>query len=146
MFMFERSIWVNRTQQDVFSYLSEPANDREWRDSNVSSEWISDPPHGVGSSYHSVDKFLGRKMEGTTEHHIWDAPDKIGFKSGSGPMSFQFTATLESKENGTQLTFSGQAKLAGLFKMAEGLAGKQMEKQLAVDMDGFKRVMEGGMR
>lgn len=60
MFTFERTIWVNRTQQDVFDYISEPANDREWRDSNVSAEWMSDPPHGVGSSYRSVDKFLGR--------------------------------------------------------------------------------------
>jgi len=146
MFTFERSIWVNRAQQDVFDYLSDPRNDREWGDGNVSAEWVFDPNHGVGSIYRLGDKFIGRTIEGTTEHHIWDAPYKIGFKSASGPLSFEFMATLESKEDGTQLTFSGQAEVAGVFKSAEGLAGKQLEKQKATDMAGFKRVMEGGKK
>ena len=73
-------------------------------------------------------------------------PDLYCSKSGTGPLSFEFTAALESRDDGTQLTFSGQAELAGIFKIAEGLAGKQLEKQIAADMDGFKRVMEGGTK
>ena len=146
MFAFERSIWVNRTQQEVWDYLSEPTNDPKWRGSAVSAEWISSPPYGVGSTYRSVDKLMGRNIDGTQVVTAWDVPDLYCFKSGSGPLSFEFTATLVSKDNGTQLTFSGQAELAGVFKIAEGLAGRQMEKQIAADMDGFKRVMEGGTK
>ena len=83
MFACERSIWVNRTQQEVWDYVSEPTNDPKWRGSAVSAEWISDPPHGVGSTYRSVDNFMGRTIEGTTEHHIWDEPNQVGFKSAS---------------------------------------------------------------
>ena len=130
----------------MFDYISDPSSDREWSDSAVSAEWISDPPQGVGSTYRSVDKLMGRNIDGTQVVTAWDVPDLYCFKSGSGPLSFEFTVTLVSKDNGTQLTFSGQAELAGVFKIAEGLAGKQMEKQIAADMDGFKRVMEGGTK
>jgi carbon monoxide dehydrogenase subunit G len=146
MFRFKRSIWVNRTQQEVWDYFTEPTNDPKWRGSAISAEWISDPPHGVGSTYRAVDKLMGRTIEDVHEITAWDAPDQSSFKSSSGPLSFEFTATLESKDNGTQLTFSGQAELAGLFKIAEGLASKQMEKQITADMAGFKHVMEGGTR
>ena len=146
MFKFEQSIWTTKNPQEVFEFLSEPTNDAEWRANSVSAEWISDPPHGVGSTYRAVDKLMGRTIEDVHEFTAWDEPNQSSFKSSSGPLSFEFTATLKPKDNGTQLTFSGQAELAGFFKIAEGLASKQMEKQIAADMDGFKRVMEGGTK
>ena len=37
MFNFEQSIWINRTPEEVFDYLSEPTNDAEWRGSSLSA-------------------------------------------------------------------------------------------------------------
>ena len=146
MFNFEHSIWINRTPQEVFDYLSEPNNDPEWRRSAVSAEWISDPPHGVGSTYKSVDKLMGRNMEVTQEVTAWDPPNQTGFQGASGPMSFEFTVTFEAPDNGTKATISVEAQTGGLFKIAEGLAAKQMEKQVSTDFAGLKRVMEGGTK
>ena len=146
MFDFEQSIWTNRTQQEVFDYLSEPTNDAKWRGSSVSAEWISDPPHGVGSTNKAVDKLMGRNIESTREITAWDPPNQFGFKGASGPMSFELTMTFEAQDNGTKATISVEAQTGGLFKMAEGLAGKQMEKQVSTDIAGLKRVMEGGTK
>ncbi len=38
----------------------------------------------------------------------------------------------------------GQAEFGGFFKMAEGLVGKQLEKQLDTDFNGLKRALEEG--
>ena len=146
MFNFEQSIWINRTPEEVFDYLSEPTNDAEWRGSSLSAEWISDSPHGVGSTYKSVDKLMGRKIEATQEITAWDSPNQFGFKGASGPMSFELTFTFEAQDNGTKATISVEAQTRGLFKMAEGLAAKQMEKQVSTDIAGLKRVMEGGTK
>ena len=146
MISFEKSIWINRTQQEVFDYLSEPTNDAEWRGSSLSAEWISDPPQGVGSTNKAVDKLMGSNIESTREITAWDPPNQFGFKGASGPMSFELTMTFEAQDNGTKATISVEARSGGLFKMAENLFAKQMEKQVSTDMASLKRVMGGGTK
>jgi hypothetical protein len=67
MVTYEKSIFINRPQQEVFGFLSNPANHSEYSNMAESAEWISQAPHGVGSTYHGVGKALGRKMESTKE-------------------------------------------------------------------------------
>jgi len=52
------------------------------------------------------------------------------------------TAKFEPKDNGTLLTFSGKVELSGLFKIAEGLAAKQLEKQMNEDNQKLKKLLE----
>ena len=144
MITFENSLFINRPQQEVFDYLSNPANDAQWQSSTEVSEWTSEGPPGVGSTQRSVNKFLGRKIELTSEVTIWDPPNQIGVKSVGGPIPFEGTVKFESQENGTQVTQSVQAEIGGFFKIAEGLVGKQLEKQLAADFDALKLLLEAG--
>ena len=144
MFEFENTLFINRPPQEVFDFVIDPGNDPEWRSSAVSGEWTSEGPIGVGSAFRTVDKFLGRKIESTSEVTIWDPPNQFGSKSVGGSMPFEGTIRIESKENGTQLTLRGQAELGGFFKIAEGLAGKQIKKQLVADFDALKLLLEEG--
>jgi len=143
MINFEKNFWTSKNPQEVFDFLSDPTKDVEWRDSSVSGEWISEPPHGVGSTYKSVDKLMGRAIEVTQEITAWDSPNQYGFKGASGPMSFELTMKFEAQDNGTKATISVEAQSGGLFKMAENLFGKQMEKQFSTDMASLERVMGG---
>lgn len=144
MIKFEKRYYIDRPKQEVFDFVTDPANDAKWRDSASSAEWISEGPVGVGSTQRSVDKFLGRKIELTTEVTAWDPPNKYGLKTLSGPIPTESTITFESEGSGTQLTINGQVEFGGFFKMTEGLVGKQVEKQLDTDFNGLKRVLEEG--
>lgn len=144
MINFSRTIHIARPPQDVFGFLSDPANDTKWRESAISSEWVGGGPSGVGSKLKSVDKLLGRKVESTSEITVWDPPHQYGQKSLGGPVPFELTITLDPKDNGTQVTIEGKAEVGGFFKIAEGLAGKQLEKQIETDFAGLKRVLEEG--
>lgn len=144
MIKFEKRYYIDRPKQEVFDFVTDPANDTKWRDSASSAEWISEGPVGVGSTQRSVDKFLGRKIELTTEVTAWDPPNKYGLKTLSGPVPTESTITFESEGSGTQLTINGQVEFGGFFKMTEGLLGKQVEKQLDTDFNGLKRVLEEG--
>jgi carbon monoxide dehydrogenase subunit G len=143
MFEFEKTVLINRSPEEVFEFLTNPANDSKWRDSSISGEWTSDGPIGVGSTLHTVSKVLGREMETTSEVTVWDPPNEYGWKSVGGQMPFEATQKFVSKEGGTQLTFSGQAEVSGFFKLAEGLVGKQLEKMMDKDMNGLKVYIEG---
>jgi uncharacterized membrane protein len=144
MYTFEKNIFINLPQQELFDYVTDPANDKKWRKSSVSGEWTSEGPVGVGSTQHSVDKFLGRNIESDSEVTIWDPPNEYGWKSVGGPVPFELSIKFSTEGDGTQLNFSGQAELGGFFKLAEGMAGKQMEKQIDGDFNNLKDVLEAG--
>ena len=144
MFTFEKNLFINRPQQEVFDFLSNPANDAQWQGSTESAEWTSEGPFGVGSTQRSVFRFLGRKIESSTEVTIWDPPNQYSTKVLSGPIPFEITIKLESQENGTQVTAGFQAEFGGFFKMAEGLVGKQAAKQFDTDLDALKLLVEAG--
>ena len=142
MITYEYQFTVSVTPQEVFDLFTNPTKDAEWRESAVSAEWTSDPPHGVGSTIKSLDKLLGREVASTQEVTAWDSPSRYGLKGASGPMSFEFTVTLEAHDNGTKATMTVEAQSGGIFKIAENLFAKQMKKQVTADVDGLKRYLE----
>ncbi|UCD09551.1 MAG: SRPBCC family protein, partial [Dehalococcoidales bacterium] len=51
----EASTWIERSPEDVWNYLSEASNEVLWRYGVHFADWITDPPHKVGSiGYHFV--------------------------------------------------------------------------------------------
>lgn len=144
MHMFESSISVDRSQQDVFDYVSDPANDAQWQSGLESSELTSEGPLGAGSTSTVVTRFLGRRIEAITEITAWDPPNQSTAKTVNGPFPFEVTTIVEENGDGTLLTIRGQAEFGGFFKLAEGLVGKQLDKQIASDLAGLKLLLEAG--
>lgn len=144
MYQFEQNVFINRPQQEVFDYLTNPVNNPQWQSGGGTTEMTSEGPIGLGSTFRSTTKFLGRGIGSTLEFSSWDPPKVYTQKALSGPIPFELKTTLDSKENGTQLTISGQAEFSGFFKMAEGLVGKQLEKRMDTDLNALKLLLEEG--
>ena len=137
------SVRINRSQKEVFDYVSDPANDSQWQGGTELSRWTSEGPPGVGSTQQSVIKFLGRKIESTLEVTDWDPPNTNGFKVTKGPIPFEGVVRfVPSGENATEVTIDIEAEPGGFFKLAEGLVGKQLEKQLDTDFNALKLFLE----
>ena len=144
MFKTRFSVSIDRSREDVFDYVTDPDNDAQWQRSCKGSQWASEGPHGVGSIKASVDKFLGRKIESTLEVTVWDRPNTFGFKAIEGLIPFQAVIGLESAgESGTEMTVDLEAEFRGFFKLAEGLVGKQLKKELDTDFNTLKLLLEG---
>ena len=47
---FTISVFINRSQQDVFEFFSNPANLSKWNSNIESTEWASSGAPGVGST------------------------------------------------------------------------------------------------
>jgi len=144
MFKFEKSVFINRPQQEVFDFVTNLNNDSKWQSGIESVERTSDGPIGVGSTWGYKLKFMGREIEADIELTSYDPPNQASVKSIGGPVPFENTYTFESKDGGTQMTLNGQAEIGGFFKMAEGLVGKQMEKQMDADGAALKKLLEAG--
>jgi uncharacterized protein YndB with AHSA1/START domain len=142
MIAIEKSIFINRPVQEVFEFMSNPANDAQWQSSTESAEWTSEGLPGVGSTIKQVGRFMGRDTTGTGEVTSWDPPNELSVKSLTGPIPFESKTRFDSKENGTQVTISAQAEPGGFFKIAEGLVKRQAEKQFDADLGSLKALLE----
>ena len=63
MTMFTVSIFIDRSQQDVFDFLSDPANLSKWSSAFDAAEWTSSDAPGIGSIYRASGKRLGFDKE-----------------------------------------------------------------------------------
>jgi carbon monoxide dehydrogenase subunit G len=142
MIEFEQEIFINRPQGEIFDFVSNPANDSQWQSGAEAGEWSSDGPAGVGSTVNSAVKFMGRRIESTLEITSWDPPNQYGQKAVTGPVPFEMTISLAPREGGTHLTLNGQAEFGGFFKVAEGLVGRQLKKQMESDLKSLKALLE----
>ena len=129
MYTFEKSITIDRSPQDVFNFVTNPANNALWQSGTESAEWTSDDPPGIGATFKTVVNFMGRKIEADVEITRWDPPNLYGFKTDDGPFPIVGKSRFEPKDNGTELILEAQIHSVGFFKLVEGLVGKWAEKQ-----------------
>ena len=146
MYKFTKSVFIKRSQQDVFNFMSNPANNTKWQPIEF-AEWISDGAPGIGSSFKIAMKLFGRSTETVFEITSWEPPSRYSYRSvkiSSPAESIQTEIELKSKEHGTQLTFEAQIGAAGIFKLTEGMLGKLAEKGDGSNIDTLKQILEAG--
>lgn len=142
MAAFELTTFINRPPQEVFDYMTDPAHSHQWQSGTKSARWVSESPVGVGSIFQGVTELLGREMTMDAEITRWDPPHVWGLKANNGPMNIEVTTEFESQDGGTLVIQNFQGELGGLFNIAEGLAVKQLQKQVEADGKTLKRLLE----
>ena len=141
MYKIEASIYINRSPQEVFDYVTNPANNAQWMSGTESAAWTSSGQPGIGSTYTGVFNFLGRKLEGEVEVTGWNPPDSWSFKT-TRPISAKTTTSFKAQGSGTLLTQISQVDAGGFFQIAEGLVGKQLEKLYETNNAALKLMLE----
>ena len=142
MYQFNKKVFIRQSPQEVFDVITDPPKSAQWQSYIDSAEWTSNGPVGVGSTFKTLGKFMGRNVDSELTVTGWEPPRMVSFKSINGPFPMEVTNTLEAQDGGTQLTSTGQADIGGFFKLAEGLVGKQIEKQIETDNYTLKLMME----
>ena len=142
MIEFEKSVFIQRSPQEVFDIITDPPKSTQWQTGVKSAEWTTEGPTGVGSTFKSRNRFLGRDLESDLIVTEWDPPRLVKIKAESEPIPVEISNKVESQGDGTLLTLMVQAEVGGFFKLAEGLAGKQIEKQVENDLNTLKLLLE----
>jgi len=144
---FTLSVFINRSQQDVFDFLSDPVNLPKWDSDFESAEWISSDAPGTGSIYRASGKRLGSQKDGWFEIVQWNRPNCYSYKVKERMFLFEraeTAITLKPKDNGTQATFEYQFEIVGTLKFAEGIVAKMGKKRIEGNLDTTKRLLEAG--
>jgi len=142
---FTASVFINRSQQDVFDFLSNPANISKWDSDFESAEWMSRDAPGVGSTYRASGKRLGSEKDGFFEIVQWDRPNKYSYKAKERMFLFEraeITITLKPKDTGTEATCEYQFEIVSRLKFAEGFVARMGKKRIEGNLNAAKRLLE----
>lgn len=137
----KRSITISRPIADVFAYVADGENGREWRSANI--EIKHESGEGVGATYsQTVPGPMGRRIRADYEITDYDAPNRLAFKAIAGPVRPTGEYRLAKAGDGTKVTFSLDAKLSFLKRL---LMSRSVQKSMDVEMsslDKLKKVLE----
>jgi hypothetical protein len=142
MVKVELSVFVKRPVEEVFAYVTNPANNAKWQEGLVESRLESAGPIGVGAKITDVRKFLGRDMDSKLEVTAFELNKKFVEKVVSGPLQFEITEIFEPSVDGTKVSLLAKGEPGGFFKLAEGMVQKQLQTQLEGDAQRLKKILE----
>jgi uncharacterized protein YndB with AHSA1/START domain len=147
MHKFTTSVFINRSPQRIFDFLSNPVNFERWMPLMQSAAWTSSGEPGVGTTGRGIMKMAGREMELLLEVTRWDVPGRLGFKILNNVFPLEATEyvyRLEPADGGTRLTLDGEIEMVRFLRFAEGLMGKMYVKSNRNELNTAKQLLEGG--
>jgi uncharacterized protein YndB with AHSA1/START domain len=136
------SVTIARPVSDVFSFLADAENDKQWRSGVIELRRVSG--EGVGTRYHQVVSGPGgRKVNADIEITELTPGRHIAFHTTTGPVrpagSYELATTADG---GTHVTFRLSAEVGGIKKLFMGsMVQKTMNKEVAA-LAELKRVLE----
>ncbi len=141
MIEFTTSVEIGRPAAEVYAFLADSENDREWRSHLLEIERIGDDP----PTYRQVMELLGRHIESTFEVHELDDERRIAYRSLTGPADVQASYTLDPAGDGaTRLTFSGAMRPKGALRFAERALAPLVRHGGEHDLHRLKAYLEAG--
>ena len=142
MATFTRSTTIKRPVEDVFTVMSNPANDATWSSAVVEAEQTSAGPIGVGTTARFVSKLLGRRITTDWEITEFDPNRKFVALSKSRPFPVQVSMNFESTEGSTRVSVKYEAEPGGFLKLTVPLFVTMGKRQLQSALDNLKGLME----
>jgi len=138
----EFSTDVNRPVEEVFAYITDPANLPEWQGGAIEGRLEESGPVATGSRMVEVRKFLGKRVESTLEVTQYEPNRRFAFRVVSGPVQFQVDHEFEPANGGTRIHVVGDGEPGGFFRLAEGFVMKAVERESKKDFASLKRILE----
>lgn len=137
------TINISRRPSDVFSYISNFANNPKWQGGMVEAYFTTEPPTRVGSEYTQVARFLGRHIESTFKVIEYEPGRLIKATTVASTFPITFTRIVEPEKSGSRVTAIVEGDASGVYKLAEPLMTKKVRASVTKDYQRLKKILEG---
>ena len=138
------SIVIYKPIQQVFDFMSSSENDFQWQYGTLSAASVSKGAARVGASFRSIGHLLGRRNQSTFEITEYEANEKFGFKSVTGPLDSHTLYTFETVRGSTKIDISTEVRAVNVPEIHEGTLAKHLKKQLRENLAMLKGILETG--
>jgi uncharacterized protein YndB with AHSA1/START domain len=142
MATFEIKVFINRSVEDVFNFISNAENMTRWRSSTLAVKRTSDEPIRVGSVFQCRFAFIGRPFDANVVVTMHEPYRRYGTRMVEGPFPLEASYTLTSENNGTDLALVVDGSPGGFFKLAEPLVVSLARRSYESDMQNLKEMFD----
>lgn len=142
MITFELDISIHRPINQVFSFVTSPDNNKQWQYGILDSSSAPGVTSGLGTFFQSIGHFMGRRLTGTFEVTEFQANNKYGFRSISGPVRSKMLFTFEMAGVSTRILIRAEVESTGYFNTNEQTIAKKMKRQFKDNLEKLKEIME----
>lgn len=109
--------------EDVFDYMADFSNAKEWDPSSVDSRPLDDGAR-EGARYAVTSKFMGREVSLTYRITGFDRPEKVVLiGENEGTESVDTISFRKLPDGGTEVTYDADLRLKGARKVLEPVVG-----------------------
>jgi uncharacterized membrane protein len=138
------SIEINRSPEDVFTYVDELDKRSDWQEQIVSTHVETDGPTRVGTRATDKRRLPGGTRDITYEITAHDPPRTSSFRGINGPIRPLGTITVEPLDGGTRskLTLELDLKGRGLGVLFAPLARSGARKDIPKSHRRLKEILE----
>jgi carbon monoxide dehydrogenase subunit G len=143
------SIDIDRSRDEVFAFIDDPANTVLTNSNVLEYEQEGDEPRGKGTRHRGMVKVAGRKIAFVDEVIEHRPPENVTLQSVEAPPRMSWTLEFRFEELGpdrTRLHFHQEVpSLGGFFgKLSDGLVTRMYSKDVRSNLDSTKVMLEEG--
>jgi uncharacterized protein YndB with AHSA1/START domain len=139
MLIIESSVDIARPPQQVFDYLSDLRNERDWNPTLRSVQLLTGEPIGVGSRFRA--RWAG-SSDNTVEYTRYDRPHDWASAAVSRLMDINFSARVTPSRAGSHLEVRMELIPHGAAKLLQPILRRRMRAQETANMARIKSTME----
>ena len=144
--MIKHTIEINRPAEEVFAYLDQVDLHNEWQGQLVSTTIETDGPLRVGTRVVERRNAPGGVRDFPYEITEHDPARKISFRGTAGPVRPVGTYTVDPiGESTSRMNSELDLEGHGIGKLFAPLALRQAAKQVPLDHEKFKELLESGV-
>jgi uncharacterized membrane protein len=133
----ENSIFIERSAEDIWNFLTDIVNDQQWRNGLIDTRWTSDEPSSLGSTAVYTFQGIGEVHWRLTE---WEEQrvmgwDYIGGRLDGGHGSYR----MEPEAGGTRMIMRAEIRAGIIFGIIMKFV---ISRQNEGDLKKLKAIME----
>ncbi len=136
------TVYIEKTAEEVFEYISNFENNPNWQGGMLSCKYLSQPSHVVGSEYQQTANFLGKVIESKFRVVEYIPGKRIKAKSIEGTFPIEFDRSVDPTESGCKVTAIVTGEPKGLFGILAPVLNLMVQKSIEKDYDTLKKLME----
>ncbi len=140
--LLKETLEVDRPLEDVFAFVGDFVNTKEWDPGVADASTITEGPVRGGTRYRVDVIFGGRRLPMTYEVTTWDPPNRVVLRGEGSTVTAVDDIRFEPTQAGTRIRYSADLRLKGLLKLAEPFLKGRFDETGRKAMEGMRRALE----
>ena len=141
--LYQEELEVARPLDEVFAFVGDFANTKDWDPGIADARNETGKPVGVGTRYALDVVFNGRTLPMVYEVTGWDPPNRVVLNGEGSTVTAVDDIRFEATDTGTRIRYSADLRLKGLLKVVEPFFKGKFDETIRKAMEGMKRALEG---